>query len=311
MVWKYWMLVNRVSTVLSENAPPGPECPRAADVSWQEIAKGLWPELKATQLMMHAAVCDHCGPLLREATRRQNSEDALLSTLVDSPRDAARLSGPNARSLWQAVRLIGPALVLIAIAAAWGLKSSIPLRQLSGREIAEFAVLNHRKHLRHDASLDLTTDSLATLNTWLKANSQLSLSLPTSAGVPDESHPYSLEGARLLRLSGKTAVFIAYQPLDRSPSPRVSLTVTPDSLGVASGGAVADFKKVSFHYSMVRKYKVVTWSLHGLTYSLVSSEGPATQKSCMVCHSVMKDRDLTDVPTPLSSYGSVSRPVWQ
>jgi hypothetical protein len=79
----------------------------------------------------------------------------------------------------------------------------------------------------------------------------------------------------------------------------VSLMVTPDSVAVASGGIIADFKKVSFHYRMVEGYKVVTWSLRGRTYALVSQEGNSTQRSCMVCHSPMRDRDLSQTPTPL------------
>jgi len=50
---------------------------------------------------------------------------------------------------------------------------------------------------------------------------------------------------------------------------------------------------------MVEGYKVVTWSLHGRTYALVSEEGNSTQRSCMICHSPMRDRDLSQTPTPL------------
>ena len=53
-----------------------------------------------------------------------------------------------------------------------------------------------------------------------------------------------------------------------------SLIVTRDSVAVASGGVQVDFKKVSFHYATVQGYPrtVVTWSMHGLTYALVSQE---------------------------------------
>jgi hypothetical protein len=90
-------------------------------------------------------------------------------------------------------------------------------------------------------------------------------------------------------------VYIAYQ-METGP---VSLMVTPDSVAVASGGVKVDFKKVSFHYRMVEGYKVVTWSLRGRTYALVSQEGNNAQRSCMVCHSAMRDRDLSQTPTPL------------
>ena len=106
-------------------------------------------------------------------------------------------------------------------------------------------------------------------------------------------------------VGGKTAAYIAYQ-VQTSP---VSLVVVPDSVAVASGGVEVDFTKVSFHYRMVEGYKVVTWSVHGLTYALVSQEGNGTQRSCMVCHSAMRDRDLSTTPTPFVTKGSVIEPV--
>jgi hypothetical protein len=75
--------------------------------------------------------------------------------------------------------------------------------------------------------------------------------------------------------------------------------VTLDSVAIASGGVKVDYTKVSFHYRTVEGYKVVTWSLHGQTYALVSQEGNGTQRSCMVCHSAMRDRDLSNTATPL------------
>ena len=87
--------------------------------------------------------------------------------------------------------------------------------------------------------------------------------------------------------------------------------VTPDSVAAASGGVEVHFKKVSFHYRTVEGYKVVTWAAHGLTYALVSQEGNRTQKSCMVCHSAMRDRDLSKTPTPLLESGSASSRLWQ
>jgi hypothetical protein len=85
--------------------------------------------------------------------------------------------------------------------------------------------------------------------------------------------------------------------MDSGPA---SLIIAPYAVSVASGGVEAHFNKLTFHYRTVEGLKVVTWSQHGLTYALVSQEGGATQKSCMVCHSAMRDRDLTNTPTPLN-----------
>src|ERR1700757_3583097 len=46
----------------------GPEAGCPADVDWDEVAAGVWPEWKARQLIAHAALCAHCGFLLRAAT---------------------------------------------------------------------------------------------------------------------------------------------------------------------------------------------------------------------------------------------------
>jgi hypothetical protein len=111
----------------------------------------------------------------------------------------------------------------------------------------------------------------------------------------------------MVEVGGKSAAFIAYQvPSAHKQTDAVSLIVAPDSVAAASGGVEVDYTKVKFHYSVVDGFKVVTWSVHGLTYALVSREGNDTQRSCMVCHSAMRDRDLSQTPTPLSQQSSVT-----
>jgi len=298
-VSKYRQLVGRLSNVVvSEAVLPGADCPK--DIDWHEVAAGLWPELKARQLIMHAALCDHCGPLLRTATSLDQTptpqEEKLLAELKAPSRPdlVPRLGRPSARR-WSYMRWLVPEAALILIVAAlvvWSLSSPSPL---SGGEFAEFAVSTHRQHAQGNLALDFRSDSQQTLNEWFRAKSPFSLALPASPPAPGEERPYRLEGARLVQVGSKSAVYIAYQ-MQTGP---VSLMVTPDSVAVASGGVKVDFKKVSFHYRMVEGYKVVTWSLRGRTYALVSQEGNSTQRSCMVCHSPMRDRDLSQTPTPL------------
>jgi len=169
--------------------------------------------------------------------------------------------------------------------------------QFSGVKFAEFAVNIHRQHAQGNLALDIRSDSQQTLNEWLEAKSPFSLAMPASPAGPGEEWPYRLEGARLVPAGAKTAVYVAYQ----MQTGLVSLMVAPDSLAGASGGIEAHFKKVTFHYLTIEGYKVVTWSLHGNTYALVSQEGNNTQRSCMVCHSAMRDRDLSQTPTPLGA----------
>ena len=320
-VWKYRQLMNRFpNAAVSRAAPPGNDCPKDDDVDWHEVAVGLWPELKAKQLIMHAALCDHCGPLLHAATSVDDDptpqEEMLLAELGTPSRPVVRAQGESLRpSLghrrgWRLLlqwKMLVPAVALMLIVGVFGTRRPSSSAPLSGSKFPEFAVSTHRQHTRGRLALDLHSDSQQMLNEWLKANLQYSLALPASPAIPGEERPYRLEGARLVPAGGKTAAYITYQ-MQAGP---VGLIVVQDSVAVASGGVEVAFKKVTFHYRTVEGYKVVTWSQHGLTYALVSQEGNLTQRSCMVCHSAMRDRDLSRTPTPLQSDGTAIKRVWQ
>ena len=299
----YRQLVNRTSNVVvSEAAPARADCPNDKDVDWHEVAAGLWPELKAKQLIMHAALCDHCGPLLRAATSVDDDptprEERLLAELkAPSQPELIPHYVQTSSSSPRFMRWLVPALALTVIAMVVTIRPPSSPTPSSGLKFAEFALNVHRQHVQGNLALDVHSDSQQTLNEWLKAKSPFNLALPASPAAVGEGRPYRLQGARLVPVGQKTAVYIAYQ-MQSGP---VSLTVAPDSVAVASGGVEANFKKVTFHYRTIEGYKVVTWSLHGNTYGLVSQEGNSTQRSCMVCHSQMRDRDLSQTPTPLSA----------
>ncbi|HKV78570.1 MAG TPA: hypothetical protein VJP02_10540 [Candidatus Sulfotelmatobacter sp.] len=305
-VWRYSQLVNRLSTARAPKAAsPGANCPNLSGAAWQEVAAGMWPESKATQLIAHAALCAYCGPLLRDGMS------------ADARRDEKILEGKrDSRSVWPSssgsTRWLVPVMALMVIVGVIVAMPWSPRTPFSGSKFAEFAVNTHRQHAQGKLALDLRSDSQLELNQWLKVKSPFSVALPASPIEAGEERPYYLQGARLVRVGGKAAAFIAYQvKMPTLQTTAASLMVTPDSVAVASGGIEADFKKVSFHYATVDGYKVVTWSVHGLTYALVSEEGNSTQRSCMVCHSAMKDRDLSQTPAPLRSKRSIPQAVWQ
>ncbi len=314
-VWKYWLLVNRMSIVVS-GVPPGPDCPKEDDVSWYELASGLWPEFKAAQLIRHAALCDHCGPLLRAATRMDYFPRPAEEQLVEGRR-AKFTAVPIASQashlpFRQFVKWLAPVMSVIVIAGVWAARSDTSPRRLSGAEIARFAVTAHRRHAEGALPLEVQTDSEQTLNQWFNARSSFAVALPASNSVAEENQPYRLQGARFVPIEGKNAAFIAYQmPGTRTPLAGVSLVITPDTVALAGGGVEARFTNVRFHYSRLDGYKVVTWSVHGLTYALVSQEDDTTQRSCMVCHSAMRDRDLSHTSTPLRHGKESVEPVWQ
>jgi len=312
-VAQYLQLVERMQAADSGTRAPQPGCP--ADINWEEVAAGLWPELSTQQLITHAARCAYCGPLLRAAASADEptpQEAAFLSHLKAPTRPALhatkKLAPANHHSsIWRWLldwKVLVPATALLILVAALS-ASRPPSSPLYGTELAQFAARTHRQHLQGDLALDIKTDSQPQLNQWLRETSQFSLALPASSEGPPADLPYRIEGARLVRIRNKTAAYIAYR-MEADP---VSLIVTPVSVAIASGGVEAAFKKVSFHYYTIQGYKVVTWSVHGLTYALVSREGNTTQRSCMVCHSSMRDRDLSRTPTPLTDRNNLGEPA--
>lgn len=311
-VWKYWLLVNQPSRRVPEPMPPGVECP--TDVDWQEVVLGLWPEFKATQLLAHAALCDHCGPRLRAATRWSGDptpeEEKLLKELR-APAQPVPRSNRSWRLPWQTCAWLTAALALVVIVGALTMRMPRSPQVLSGQQLAEFAVATQRQHAQGSLVLDVRSDSQQVLNEWFRGHLPFALSMPARAALPDEQRPYRLEGARLVQLRGQSAVFIAYYLQASTLHASASLVVVPDSLATASGGAEVAFKKVTFHYSTVEGYKVVTWSQHRLTYALVSNEGNGTQRSCMVCHSALRDRDLSQTTAPLPVTPDLPEPLLQ
>ena len=317
-VQQYSFLVNRLPLALAKAVPRDIECPE--DVDWNEVAAGNWPELKAKQLMMHAALCEHCGPLLRAATRMQYSqsdqEDASLAALNAPPLPDP---GPSRwrLPLWHFIGWLAPAAALIVIVGFLSTRPTSSRTSLSGEQFAELAVRTHQQQVQGKLALDIRSESQQTLNEWLKTKLPFLLALPVSPAAPGEERPYRPEGARLVQIGSNRGAFIAYRMKTSSlrrthTSPAAaSLVVIPASVATASGGLEARFAKVSFHYATVDGYKVVTWSMHGLTYALVSEEGNNTQRSCMVCHSAMRDRDLSQTPTPLFGQEGTAAPVWQ
>ena len=318
-VSRYRQMLHRTEVGTSPMDAPQPDCPKLID--WQEVADGLWPELETRQLITHASRCGHCGPLLRAAVSADEptaQEEAFLAQLKApsrpvNPAKTAMTVNPSPRNrsprIWRRLmdwKILVPAAALFLVIAVLGTgqRSSGPV---SGMEFAQFAARTHEQHLRGNFGLELNTDSQSMLNSWLHEKAPFSLALPVSSETAPGQLPYRIEGARVIQIRNKTAAYVAYQMQPQD----VSLIVAPVSAALASGGVQAAFSKVTFHYYTIQDYKVVTWSVHGLTYALVSAEGNKTQRSCMVCHSSMRDRDLSHTPTPLSDRKSVSESFLQ
>ena len=160
-VSKYRQLVHGFPNVVArEAAPPGADCPKDEDVDWHEVAAGLWPELKAKQLIMHAALCDHCGPLLRAATSVDAEPTSQRRKAAGGAESAVAARCQALHALWSAPRwqfmkwLVPAAALLVIVGVLSTIRSSSPA-SLSTRQYAEFAVRNHRQHAQGSLALDV------------------------------------------------------------------------------------------------------------------------------------------------------------
>ena len=310
-VSRYRQLLRIRSSMDPRNAASGPQCRTGEGIDWNEVAAGLWPEQRAKQLIMHAAVCDQCGPLLRSATVVEDDanadEERLLTSLSHPSRPDLTIASSEKPSRWFMKWLV-PAVALALLFVVVIAKPPLPSTSVSAQQLSEFAVQTHERHAQGRLALDFRTNSPEALNAWFREKASFSLVLPTSPIPPDQAPvPYHLEGAQLVRLGRGSAAYIAYK-MQTGP---VGLMVAPASLVVASGGKQVNINQLAFHYSVVEKYRVVSWSVHGLTYALISQEANNTQSSCMVCHSALRDRDFTQTPTPLASTPNPLEPLLQ
>ena len=131
------------SSPLASPVARSSECPGESE--WPLVAAGVKEKEQAEVLLRHAAVCDHCGPLLRQCVEDFSDdltaeEETMLAGLESSQagwqkRTAGKLAGkcPQRRSLgaWLRAQLL-PAygipkwayaggLVLLATVSFWGL----------------------------------------------------------------------------------------------------------------------------------------------------------------------------------------------
>jgi CHAT domain-containing protein/tetratricopeptide (TPR) repeat protein len=142
---------------------PGAQCPQ--DVEWLHVAAGLLPQSHTKELMLHAAQCEHCGPLLRNGVEALSdeatpNEDSLLAGLSSArpewQKDLAgklrsRLKGEQLdrshRSWWRPFPLwprplfVAGALAVLMLAGWLGLTR---LRTQSAEQLLAQAYTEHR-----------------------------------------------------------------------------------------------------------------------------------------------------------------------
>jgi anti-sigma factor RsiW len=174
--------------------------------------------------------------------------------------------------------------VLAGTGALWTLSE----RQARANALVETAITTHQREISGRLPIELRTNSEAEVTQWFAQKVPFHFRLPSYSDGHKQNDLYTLKGARLVAFKGDYAAYVSY----RIGSQPISLLVTSASTALASGGESTLSKGIAFHTHQRDGLQVVTWSVHGLTYALVSSVTVSGRQSCVICHADPKDREL-------------------
>ena len=159
------------------------------------------------------------------------------------------------------------------------------VRRVRAASYVETAIAVHRSYLEGSLHPQIQSDSPTLVSAWFAGKVPFDFRLPAAR---DGNPVYRLSGARLISHRGHDAALVIYE----TQREKISLLVASNKhAAIASGDEVRSGNLV-FHYFSREKFKVITWSNHGLSYALVSSLSASARQSCLICHQNMADRDV-------------------
>jgi anti-sigma factor RsiW len=236
-------------------------------------------------------------PLYTASPKFRTKMAALLTAAPVGPSTAptprrmkAMMAKGDARSwlLWLWSKPI-PALIAFVLTIAGAvLLWKVSMGEARANAFVDMAVQTHRQQLAGHLPLEITTNSPTEMSAWFANRVPFHFRLPTYQETTGQDQTYELTGGRLVNFKGAYTAYIAY----RMQTQIISLVVTSTSSAVASGGERTVSKGLTFHAHRREELQVVTWSVHNLTYALVSGVNLSARQSCTVCHASAKDRNL-------------------
>ena len=180
--------------------------------------------------------------------------------------------------------LVACGLTIVGAMLLW----SFSLREMRATAFVDVAEKTYRQQLTGRLPLEVTTSSPAEMSAWFASKVLFHFRLPSYQDGSGQDPKYKLSGGRLITFRGDNAAYIAY----RMKTQLVSLLVVSASSSAAAGGEKTVSKSLTFHTHRRNGLQVVTWSVHNLTYALVSDVNLRSSQSCAVCHPSVKDSGL-------------------
>jgi hypothetical protein len=180
--------------------------------------------------------------------------------------------------------LVASILAIAGVTILW----RFSLTEARANAFVDLAAQTHRQQLAGQVPLEIRTNSPSEVSAWFADKVPFRFRLPTYQETSGQGQQYELTGGRSIDFKGGRAAYISY----RMHGQVISLLLTSAASSVAAGGETTVSKGLTFHAHRRDELQVVTWSVHNLTYALVSSVNLPIRQSCVVCHASAKDKNL-------------------
>lgn len=241
------------------------------------------------ELRAHLAACSSCRASLgaEQALSRRLHQSRPLHSAPASLRARVSAIERSAASTRKrpvfGFRALAFALVVVALCLV-----IVPsmVREARAENYVEAAVAAHQNYLKGDLPVGFRSDSPESVSAWLTGRLPFRFRLPDSQATARSVPAYRLTGASLVTYRGGPAALVTYE----KQNDKISLLVASSKSALVYGGDEVRSGKITFHYRTAGGFHVITWSIHGLSYAVVSSVSASPRESCLICHQGLSDR---------------------
>jgi mycothiol system anti-sigma-R factor len=278
-----------------------PDCMNLCDDLHVDLLRYLDNDLGEQELKYfraHLDTCTYCqgrleqeralSRFLRESRPLYSAPAELRSQITTtiegySARDRSQWGWLRRRfPLISSWKMLAPAALVVALCLI-----AVPniVQNVRAASYAKAAVANHNRYLNHELTPGIRTSSPEAVIAWFADKLPFQFRLPSSEAILGATPAYELAGASLVAYRGTPAAMVLY----KAPSGIISLLIESSEVAVVAGGDEIHYGVLTFHYRNEGSFKVITWSVHNLSYALVSSITSSARESCLVCHQDMAD----------------------
>lgn len=269
-----------------------------------EYCEGLLSQQKAGKVSDHLRNCHSCREAcerirlsieaLQQLPAEELSEDAARRMRESFRRRVAAPPVPRRSAFMRWAVAASLAAALAAGAVFLQRHRPIEMRAQSQQppELETLALQLHRERLEGRLPLDLKTSSAAEARDWMKLHTGVVADI-AMLRPEEDGDSYQLEGLRRIQAGNRVALLVAFR-IDSHP---VTL-ITARSRDFAGAPPEAALAKRVFYHTEASGQKVITWSISGQSYSLISELPGYGQQGCFICHTDASRRAAIRNMTP-------------